>query len=118
MDGRLLGCTDGGGAGAGDPSRAPVPLSTSRLCVCVYSGPGQYPPRTHGPPASEEECAAFAPNRSCIEWWSGGGGQKEGDSVDPSLERENPMELIHKQQAGSLGPTRCAAGGLTAATCP
>lgn len=35
MDGRLLGCTDGGGAGAGDPSRAPVPLSTSRLCVCV-----------------------------------------------------------------------------------
>ena len=44
MDGRLLGCMYRGGAGAGDPSRAPVPLLISGFCVCTYSGPGQLVP--------------------------------------------------------------------------
>lgn len=35
-----------------------------------------------------------------------------GSSADPSSKRENPVELIHKQQARSLGPTRCASGSF------
>lgn len=35
-----------------------------------------------------------------------------GSSAEPSSKRENPAELIHKQQAQSLGPSRCASGSF------
>lgn len=114
VDGRLLGCTRMG-AGAGD-LRARF-LSTSRLCVCVCAVALVSLRHAHTGLCLRGRMCSFAPNRSCIEWWSGGGGRRRGTQLIPAW-RENPMELIHKQQAGSLGPTRCAAGGLTAATCP
>lgn len=84
-----------------DPGTVCVCVCTVALVSTRHAHTGLLPQR--------KNVQLFAPNRSCIEWWSGEGAEG-GDSADPSLERENPMELIHKQQAGSLGPTRCAAG--------
>ena len=113
MDGRLLGCTDGGGVGAGDPSRALVPLSTSGFCVFMYTGPWSAGARhAHtGLPPQRKNVQLLPQTDLSLSRGGEEGGRKRGNSVDPSLERENPVELIHKQQAGSLDPTRCAAGG-------
>lgn len=119
VDGRLLGCTDGGGAGAGNPSRAPVPLSTSGFCVYVQWPWSAGAHHAHmGLPPQRKNVQLLPQTDLALSGGVGEGGRRRGNSVDPSPEKENPVELIHKQQAGSLGPTRCAVGGLTAAACP
>lgn len=36
--------------------------------------------------------------------WSEGGEQGAGSSADPSSQEKDPVELIHKQQAGARAP--------------
>lgn len=95
-----------------EAQKAWLPYSMRGL-ACVQRGPSS-PSALHTQAAHlRERTSSFCPKQILhlvVEW--GQGSRRMGSSADPSLKRENPGEPIHKQQARSLGPIRCASGGF------
>ena len=88
-------------------------------CVCLKAPSQPVPPSMLRLPTAEKAAeAAFAQSRPYITQWSGVRSRRTASSADPSSKRENPMELTHKQQAWSLGPTRCASGSFNDSLSP